>query len=599
MSGGGFAFRGTGVRVAIAAAAAAAVIAGLLGSGSSANAGAGTAAPNVVVIQSDDQTFDSMRVMRQTTRLLGDRGATFRKNFTNWPVCCPSRATQLTGQYAHNHGVLGNKPPEGGYLTFPREDNLAVWLAEAGYRVGHVGKFLNGYGPRRDRAETPYNDLTEVPPGWTDWRTGSAGSTYQFYGYTQNEWSGGPGDPRDGELVPHDGRVRDYKTDANTRDALDLIEGYAGAGSPFYLQVDYLAPHSGGPGEGEMPHPPFNCTGYAKPAPRHAHAFDSAPLRPAGAPSFNEADVSDKPPDVAELERLGRSDIRTITDRYRCRIESLLAIDDGVRRIVDKLRAEGELGNTYIFYTSDNGFFHGEHRVKSGKNKVYEPSIHVPLLVRGPGIDRGVAVKDLTTNADFAATVEALTGATGRVPDGRSLLPAIQNPNEETGRELLIETNRYTAVRTQRYKWVENDDGFAELYDLRRDPDELRNRADDPAYADAREALADRLAALRDCAGTECAQTPALEFEFRPVQGGGGCLRGGLRVSVAGGDEGSLERLRVEARGDFAGGDDGSPFEVLVTRRELVGKGRAAVKAQASLIDGRRVTVVRSFGVCR
>ena len=569
----------------------------LSGGASPTSAGAGDPRPNVVVIQSDDQTLETMRVMRHTNRMLGDRGATFRNHFVNWPVCCPSRATQLTGQYAHNHGVLGNKLPEGSYLRFDRDDNLAVWLAEAGYRVGHVGKFLNGYGPPEDRPETPYNDLTEVPPGWTDWLSGSAGDTYQFYGYIQNEWSGAPGDPRDGELVQYGNSAPHFKTDVNNEDALSLIRNYSASGDPFYLQLDHLAPHSGGPRDN--PQPPLNCRRSAKPAPRHAHAFDDEPLVTLDDPSFNEADVSDKPPHIAQLGSLTPDQIEDIEGRYECRLESMLAIDEGVQQVVRLLRRKGELANTYVIYTSDNGFFHGEHRIRLGKNDVYEPSIRVPLLIRGPSVPAGGRVRDLTINADLATTIMELTGAEPEAggPDGLSLLRPAKRPREETGRELLIETLNYTAVRTQRYKLASYTDGFTELYDLRRDPFEEANAAGEPRYAEVQAALTARLDDLRSCAGDDCRLVPNLELQFRPLQGS--CVSGPVRVTASGGDEDAVVDARAFARGKLADVDPNPPVALKVSRKELKGKGRAEVRAQATLLDGRRVVQSRSFRICR
>jgi len=560
---------------------------------------AGDRRPNVVVIQADDQSLEMMRVMEKTNRLLGDRGATFRNNFTNWPLCCPSRATQLTGQYAHNHRVLGNKPPLGGYERFPRGDNLAVWLEREGYEVGHVGKFLNGYGRRDDDPDTPYNDATEVPPGWTNWSTGSNGSTYTFYGYTQNVFDADDGGPRDGTLVPYGNDVEDHKSDVNTGEALGLIGEYAGARRPFYLQVDYLAPHSGGPRTN--PQRPFDCGNHAKPAPRHAAAFNGEPLAALEDEAFNEADVTDKPPGIANNDTLDDEETAKIAKNYECRLESTLAIDEGVADIVKKLRATGELGNTYVFYTSDNGFFHGEHRVKAGKNLVYEEAIRVPLLMRGPEVPKGVNVRDLTSNVDFATTVMALTGASSgeRKQDGKSLIPAAQNPRRETGRELVIETNEFVAVRTQRYKWVEYTDGFRELYDLEVDEPELENVASDPAYAEVRERLTARLADLQTCVGSGCTRAPKLEFDFKQVPRGRDCVPEDLKVKVGGADARVGATVLFYARGELVGTDESGPFEHVIRRSKLRGRGDAEIRTEASLVDGRRVVKLRDFDVCR
>jgi arylsulfatase A-like enzyme len=281
---------------------------------------------------------------------------------------------------------------------------------------------------------------------------------------------------------------------------LGFIDRRAPEPAPFFLWLTYTAPHSAPPNPN--PNPPSDCAGTAKPAPRHAHAFDSEPLpRP---PSFNEADVSDKPERIQSLPFLSPDRIADIERRYRCRLESLLSVDEGVGAIVDRLRASGELANTVLVYTSDNGFFHGEHRIPGSKTRVYEESIRVPLLIRGPGIPAGTTVGGLVTNADLAPTIVDVANANpGLVMDGRSLIPVTQNRIEQD-RELLVEEPGLAAIRTERYLYAEYDTGEQELYDLQRDPFELRSRHLAPAYAARRAQLADRLHRLQGCAGASC-----------------------------------------------------------------------------------------------
>jgi arylsulfatase A-like enzyme len=159
--------------------------------------------------------------------------------------------------------------------------------------------------------------------------------------------------------------------------------------------------------------------------------------------------------------------------------------------------------------TSDNGFFHGEHRIPTGKTRIYEESIRVPLMMRGPGIPRGVSVSDLTINADLAPTIVELANANpGLVMDGRSLIPVAQQPGIEQGRELLIEQPSFQAIRTERYMYAEHETGERELYDLPNDPFELQSRHDDPAYASEIAALSIRLQQLGNCAGASCQVHP-------------------------------------------------------------------------------------------
>ncbi|MEK6272320.1 MAG: sulfatase [Actinomycetota bacterium] len=436
--------------------------------------------PNIVVIETDDQALKSMRVMDNVNSLIGDRGVTFRNSFVNHSLCCPSRATFLTGQYMHNHRVFGNQAPNGGFGRFQAlhgNNNLAVWLRRAGYYTALFGRYLNGY---------VFRPL--VPRGWSEWRTGA---NQKVYGYTLDE---------NGTLVRYGQDPADFKQNVLTRKAVNLVNRRAPLARPFFLWLTYTAPHVGEP---PNPNPPGNCQASAKPAPRHAHAFDFQPLP--RSPNFNEPSVFDKPAKVRNRPRLNADQIAEIQRKYRCELESLLSVDEGVKKMVDALRAKGELWNTVLIYTSDNGYFHGEHRIPKNKQHIYEESIRVPLVMRGPGIPRGVKVRSLAINADLAPTIVDLANADpGLVMDGRSLIPVAQQPGIEQGRELLIEEPSFEAIRTERYMYAEHRTGERELYDLKNDPFELRSRHNAPTYASVRLRLAARLDQLRSCAGSGC-----------------------------------------------------------------------------------------------
>jgi arylsulfatase A-like enzyme len=439
--------------------------------------------PNVLVIETDDQTAHSLRFMPKVNALIVNKGALFENSFVNYSLCCPSRATFLTGEYAHNHGVLGNDPPNGGFDGFEAlhgSDNLAVWLQNAGYHTALIGKYLNGY-----------SNNPPVPPGWSEWHAAARHSN-RFYNYPLNE---------NGTLVHRGRKPADFKQDVLTRKAVRFVDRRAPKPKPFFLWLTYTAPHYGGPRRN--PNRPLNCKGTAKPAPRHAHAFDSKRLpRP---PNFNEANVSDKPAKMRSRALLDSSQIANIRRKYRCELESLLSVDEGARKVVRALRAKGELNDTLIVYTSDNGFFHGEHRIPKEKMHIYEESIRVPLAMRGPGIPRGVKVGDLAINADLAPTIVDLANANpGLVMDGRSLIPVAQNPGIERGRQLLVEQPSFEAIRTKRYMYAEHATGEKELYDLRKDRFELRSRHNAPAYASVKAQLATRLHELQTCAGPSC-----------------------------------------------------------------------------------------------
>ena len=346
------------------------------------------APPNVVVIQTDDQTLSDLyatytdpltgavtSVMPNTLSLIASQGITFNKYYVSNPLCCPSRTTMLTGRYSHNNGVVTNFFPSGGYYKFDQQNNLAVWLHNRGYKTSHVGKFLNQYGD---------NDPTEIPQGWSDWHT-VIGDARLFYGYTTND-NGVVSDPhgayddatksypeKDPASCPDNPpplQECNYLTDVITQDALDAVNKYSA--EPFYLQVDYTTPH----GDIALP-------GGPEPATRDAGTFPGAKLP--RLPNFNEFDMSDKPAFVRSNPKLGFGKIDYIDRRYEQRLEALRAVDSGIGKIVNRLDGGGLLGNTYVIFVSDNGFFGGEHRFDSAKFLAYEPSNHLPLLIRGPG----------------------------------------------------------------------------------------------------------------------------------------------------------------------------------------------------------------------
>lgn len=436
--------------------------------------------PNVVVVMTDDQTVSQTRVMKLTQRKLRDRGVSFTKSFASYPLCCPSRATFLTGQHSHNHGVLGNGTPVGGFQALDQPDTLGVWLQSAGFHTIQVGKFLNGYG----RPNPTY-----IPPGWDDWIAAPDTTTNRYFNYALNE---------NGTLVHYGGAAADYKTDVYADKAVAAIDARAALGpgaDPFFLFVGFTAPH--------LP---------ANPAPRHAGRFRRVGVpRPA---SFNEANVSDKPRFIRRMKRLTPRKVRRVTANHRNQLRSLLAADQAVGRIVDELQATDQLADTYVIFTSDNGFFTGEHRIPKGKYLPYEPSLRVPLIISGPGLPAGARSEELVSNVDLAPTILEVAGGTATVPvDGRSLLPFARRPGKRSDRPIFIEANTvddpspglpYVGLRTQRWKYVKYRTGEQELYDLRRDPDEMRSRHRSRPYKRTLAFL--RLATQRykGCAGASC-----------------------------------------------------------------------------------------------
>ncbi len=538
-----------------------------------------TQPPNVVMVMSDDQTVRELKAMPHVLDEIGAPGATFDNSFVNFSLCCPSRSTFLTGLYAHNHQVLSNDPPDGGFERFESLDannDLPLWLQDAGYYTGQVGKYLNGYGARSP---------TLIPPGWNWFNAISGPITYYNFSLNSN-----------GTLTTYGEAPSDYVDDVITGKALDFIHARASSRIPFFLYVAYKAPHSGGA------HPTgTRCEVGSEPAPRHFGEFAGTPLpKP---PSFDEADVSDKPGQIQNLPRLSAETVGRITTRYQCELEALQSVDDGVAKIVAALRSEAALRNTLLIFASDNGFFHGEHRVPVGKIRLYEPSIRVPLLMRGPGIPAGVRVQDLAINADLAPTIVDAAGATARrTMDGESLLAAVGNPNALTGRRLLIDAKSYEAVRTQRYIYARHDSGERELYDLTVDPDELQNVVDTPGYADAQAALVRDLRELRDCAGLACRRRPHLKLvlHYRKARLHPGdhdsprCAELPVAAGVKGRDQYTLRRSTFRV-GGMRIQTTARPFAVELPPEAISDRHPNHVGATAALADGREVSFDADF----
>jgi arylsulfatase A-like enzyme len=457
---------------------------------------ASTTRPNIIFILTDDLDFASVQRMPTLRSQLIDKGTSFEKTFISYPLCCPSRSTILTGLYVHNHGVKGNQPPNGGFEKFRdegyEENSIAARLQQNGYTTGLFGKYLNHYTQA---------DPEHVPPGWDQWY--GKLDEQKLYNYRINE---------NGEVVSYGNSTEDFFTDVLSKKATDFVHRAASdATKPFFMYLAPTAPH-----------------GPATPAERHKDAFaDETAPRP---PSFDEEDVSDKPSYVRDIDRISDDQASNIDERYRNRLGSMLAVDEMVDSLIRELEADGALDNTFIFFTSDNGFHQGEHRIKQGKRTPYEESAHVPLFVRGPGVPAGSEVEKLVVNTDFAPTFADLAGMSFPA-DGRSLKPLLLGDDPSWRSAILLEgfTNQgegqqaggktgkgkgkgkakgdqsglpaYEAIRTETRKYVEYDNGDRELYDLQADPYELNSAPEsiDPSVTE--EDLKTRLDALSSCAG--------------------------------------------------------------------------------------------------
>ncbi|GAA3969051.1 hypothetical protein GCM10023085_59220 [Actinomadura viridis] len=449
--------------------------------------------PNIVFILTDDLSWDLVDYMPRV-RKMREQGVTFTNFIVTNTLCCPSRATILTGRYPHNTQVLTNEPPKGGWQRFNtnggERDTFATTLEAAGYRTALMGKYLNGYDPAKIQAGEP----AFVPPGWTEWYATSLG--YKHYDYTLSE---------NGRAVPYGSTPADYLTDVLANKAVDFVNR-SPSNRPFLMKLSTFAPHA-----------PFT------PAPRHAGAFPD--VRAPRGPAFNEPDISDKPGWMHAWPKIGPKGIATIDRKYRGRVRMVQAVDEMVGRVQQALADRGLDRDTYIVFGSDNGFHMGQHRLVEGKGTAYDVDVRVPLIVTGPGVPRGRAVGQITANTDLRPTFEELAGVkTSPSVDGRSLVPFLRGAQPGSWRNsILIEhagpvtdphdpdypgrgwgnPPSYLAVRTAGELYLEYDAGEREYYDLRLDPSSLRNTAGELPIP-RRDRLADLIAALEACAGASC-----------------------------------------------------------------------------------------------
>jgi N-acetylglucosamine-6-sulfatase len=503
--------------------------------------------PNILVVMTDDQAQADLAHMPNVKRLLAARGTTFADAVDSFPLCCPSRATFITGQYAHNHGVGGNFYPFGWYGMKHRANTLPAWLQGAGYRTALIGKWLNGYGARDAHGE--------VPAGFDTWRGLLDVSAYDYYNFVMNQngklktW----GDADFArklvefakiEVIPNPGGLqgvldrlrdlfgpapysywgtedpKDYSPDVTGEITEQLVRAEGDSKKPFFIWWAPAAPHREDVATTLMGRPGRD----PRPAPRHASKSSRYKLpKP---PSFNEPDLADKPSNMQDAAKtMSQAQIDQLQLDYEGRIGSLLAVDDHVKTLVRTLKQTHQLQNTLIVFLSDNGWLQGQHRVTGDKFLPYEESVRIPLIVRGPGVPAGKTVKGQVANIDFAPTlVDVANANAGRKMDGVSLLPTIRNPRKRPNRVIEIEAlerlfegdipvnawdRPYKGVRTDRYTYVVyTETGERELYDRRKDPYQLNNIAGNPAYAEIEAKLAAQLKKLDRCKGRSCLVKP-------------------------------------------------------------------------------------------
>ncbi|XXH00751.1 cell cycle RNA binding protein whi3 [Hypoxylon texense] len=443
--------------------------------------------PNVVFILTDDQDvhLSSLDYMPLVRKHLLEKGTNFRKHYATTAVCCPSRVTLWTGKFAHNTNVTDVSPPYGGYPKFVSQgfnDNyFPVWLQEAGYNTYYTGKLFNVH---------TVENYNSPPPG------GFTGSDFLLdphtYDYLNSTFQRNGHEPRS-----YEGQ---YSTDVLAEKAYGLLDEAVDAGKPFFLVAAPIAPHANvvmkGPGHG------LDSVYFTEPVPakRHEHLFkDEKVPRTA---NFNP-DESSGANWIHKLPKQNTTNVDYNDHFYRQRLRALQAVDELVEGLVERLEEHGLLEDTYVVYSSDNGFHIGQHRLQPGKSCGYEEDVNVPLLVRGPGVAAGYAADGVvTTHADLAPTFFDLLGIPPRADFDGAAIPVTREAVEEAkekGRRREhagieywgfamgegiynrnpLEHNTYKAIRLSGpgynlyYSvWCNNEH---ELYDMETDPGQLHN----------------------------------------------------------------------------------------------------------------------------
>ncbi|MET0424731.1 MAG: sulfatase [Actinoplanes sp.] len=442
---------------------------------------------NVVFVLTDDLSMNLLPYL-PNVQALAAQGTSFTDFTVTDSLCCPSRASILTGKFPHNTGVFTNEGADGGFTTFERRGNekstFATDLKSAGYRTAFLGKYLNRYFP----------DDKHVPPGWTDWV--GAGGAYQQYEYVLLE---------NGRITRHGSRPQDYLGDVLSAKASAFITASAAAKKPFLVEVSTFAPHA-----------PFT------PAPADLKSFPG--LRAPRGKAFGTL-PTDPPSWLAKHPPMSPAELKALDVAFRKRVQA----GQGVDRMVASLRATldrtGVADDTVVVFTSDNGFHLGEYRLNPGKQTALDTDVRVPLIVAGPGVRAGAVVTVPAENIDLRPTFDELAGLTPPPDvDGRSLVPLLTGPAPAGWRDLaLIEHHgpldnpadpdnpqprsgnppSYQAIRSTRFTYVEYANGDREYYDLTNDPDQLHNLVRTLPAADLAR-LHERVAALSACRGSGC-----------------------------------------------------------------------------------------------
>ena len=493
--------------------------------------------PNILVLLTDDQDvlLGSLDHMPQLNALIRQEGTTLEGGFVHTPICCPSRSSILTGRYIHNGGARDNTRKGNCYgeewKITEQTASLGVWAQEAGYKTGYSGKYLNNYGFDKDSE-------IEVPPGWNEWFGLVGNSVYYNYSLVESRDNGQPQTKSESESKS---RARsytvythgeDYSTDylpnVLTRHSLNVMEEFLSSKDPFLMVHAWPTPHQ-----------PFT------PAPWATNKFSD--LTAPRTPNFNAswASQSQKHWIMRQMQPINSTDLDLINDFYHSRVESLLSVDDHVRQFVELLDRHDQLDNTYILYTSDNGFQMGQHRLAYDKRHLYEHDLRVPFLLRGPAIPPNHTLKGhdcLALNIDIAPTIlDMIQHPNPPILDGTSLLQCFKStqsqridflvsyfgefqqpcelwwcpPGPKNGFSFPIDSrnNTYDCIRTWSksensiFCVFELEQNFVEYYDLTIDPWQLNN-TQSALSPSTRDHYMQRMKYLKSCKGLSCHELP-------------------------------------------------------------------------------------------
>ncbi|KAI9246960.1 alkaline-phosphatase-like protein [Phascolomyces articulosus] len=463
--------------------------------------------PNILFIFTDDQDarMDTLEYMPNLQKYLIQEGTLYRNHYATSALCCPSRVSLLRGQYAHNTNITDVGMPYGGYERYNElqlgEDYLPIWMQKAGYSTHYIGKLMNKYS---------VNNYNKPIPAGFDYQD----QLVDPYTYVYNTAVFS----KDGEEPVYFNNT--YQTDVIHTKAVDALKKQRNTEKPFFLWVAPIAPHGQFVKEGDINDLVSTRTEPPEPAARHAHLFQD--VKVPRHPNFNPVNQTKTASYWKEFSYLNETQVKALDEAYRKRLQSLQAVDEMIPSLIQELEFQGKLENTFIIFSSDNGFHLGQHRAPPGKATDIEEDINVPLVVRGPGVRKRHISDLVSSHHDIAPTFLALAKGDHHVPswvDGGVIpwIPKLRNHPKPVSREsfavefwmdkLIVENvgastrpgwNTYKTLRVisdkYNYKYAVWCTGERELYNMQEDPYEINNLYTSDNAIDLK--LIDRLDAL-------------------------------------------------------------------------------------------------------